>query len=157
MISKFVTVYPGHIDMPDMGQDATPANDRNFTNDQLVGVFEKTEAIARQMDKWLLHVAPILSKHVKLDGPAETSSNLPAVEANPIRASVEAGTSNVPATEEIMRLSRFARIPRTGGCSPPSKSEARRCTPHASHCWQSIRYATMLKKGERKPRYGAGP
>src|SRR3984957_6145718 len=51
MISKFVTVYPGHIDMPDMGQDATPANERNFTNDQLIRVFEKTEAIARQMDR----------------------------------------------------------------------------------------------------------
>ena len=41
MISKFVTVYPGHIDMPDMGQEATPANDRNFSNDQLARVFEK--------------------------------------------------------------------------------------------------------------------
>ena len=51
MISKFVTVYPGHIDLPDMGQDATPANDRSFTNDQLASVFEKTEAVAKEMDK----------------------------------------------------------------------------------------------------------
>ena len=34
MIRKFVSVYPGHIDLPDMGQNATPANDRNFSNDQ---------------------------------------------------------------------------------------------------------------------------
>ena len=46
MISKFVTVYPGHIDMPDLGQQATPANERNFTNDQLASVFEKTEVVA---------------------------------------------------------------------------------------------------------------
>ena len=52
MISKFVTVYPGHIDMPDLGQNATPANDRNFSNDQLASVFEKTEAVAKQMDKF---------------------------------------------------------------------------------------------------------
>ena len=46
MISKFATVYPGHIDLPDRGQDATPANERRFSNEQLAGVFAKTEAIA---------------------------------------------------------------------------------------------------------------
>ena len=34
MISKFVTVYPGHIDLPDMGQDATPANERRYSNER---------------------------------------------------------------------------------------------------------------------------
>ena len=52
MISKFVTVYPGHIDMPDLGQDATPANDREFSNDRLASVFEKLEAVAKQMDRF---------------------------------------------------------------------------------------------------------
>ncbi len=33
MISKFTTVYAGHIDFPDHGQNATPANERRFTND----------------------------------------------------------------------------------------------------------------------------
>ena len=51
MISKFVTVYPGHIDLPDMGQDATPANERRYANEQLATVFEKTEAVARAMDR----------------------------------------------------------------------------------------------------------
>ena len=50
MISKFVTVYAGHIDMPDMGQDATPANERRYSNEQLASVFDKTEAIAKKMD-----------------------------------------------------------------------------------------------------------
>jgi alkanesulfonate monooxygenase SsuD/methylene tetrahydromethanopterin reductase-like flavin-dependent oxidoreductase (luciferase family) len=50
MITKFVTVYPGHIDLGDMGQDTTPANERRYSNDQLAGVFEKTEAIAKRMD-----------------------------------------------------------------------------------------------------------
>jgi len=50
MISKFVTVYPGHVDLPDMGQDATPANDRRYPNEHLASVFEKTEAIAKTMD-----------------------------------------------------------------------------------------------------------
>src|SRR6202046_5654268 len=49
-ISKFTTVYAGHIDFPDHGQDATPPNERRFTNDELASVFEKTEAIAKTMD-----------------------------------------------------------------------------------------------------------
>jgi alkanesulfonate monooxygenase SsuD/methylene tetrahydromethanopterin reductase-like flavin-dependent oxidoreductase (luciferase family) len=51
MITKFTTVYPGHVDLPDRGQDATPANERRFSNEQLVGVFGKTEAIAKVLDK----------------------------------------------------------------------------------------------------------
>ncbi len=52
MIDKFMTVYAGHIDLPDHGQNATPANDRRYTNDQLAGVFAKTEAIAKVMDDY---------------------------------------------------------------------------------------------------------
>ena len=51
MITKFTTVYAGHVDFPDHGQDATPANERRFTNEQLAGVYEKTEAIAKTMDR----------------------------------------------------------------------------------------------------------
>ena len=51
MINKFTTVYAGHIDFPDHGQNATPANERRFTNDQLAGVYDKTEAIAKTMDR----------------------------------------------------------------------------------------------------------
>ena len=46
MIKKFATVYAGHVDLPDRGQDATPANERRFSNAHLAGVFDKTEAIA---------------------------------------------------------------------------------------------------------------
>src|SRR5438034_5270598 len=51
MINKFMTVYAGHIDIPDHGQNATPANDRRYNNDQLASVFDKTEAIAKVMDE----------------------------------------------------------------------------------------------------------
>ncbi len=50
MIKSFVTVYPGHIDLPDYGQNATPANERRFTNAQLATVFDKTEAVAKCLD-----------------------------------------------------------------------------------------------------------
>lgn len=45
MITKFATVYPGPIDLPDMGQMATPANERRYSNEQLAGVFEKTDVV----------------------------------------------------------------------------------------------------------------
>ena len=48
MITNFVTVYPGHIDFPDYGQNATPANERRFSNEELATVYEKTEAVARK-------------------------------------------------------------------------------------------------------------
>jgi alkanesulfonate monooxygenase SsuD/methylene tetrahydromethanopterin reductase-like flavin-dependent oxidoreductase (luciferase family) len=51
VITKFATVYPGHIDLPDMGQQATPANERRYSNETLATVFEKTEDVARVMDE----------------------------------------------------------------------------------------------------------
>src|SRR5258708_6722384 len=51
MITKFTTVYAGHVDLADRGQDATPANERRLSNEHLASVFAKTEAIARTMDK----------------------------------------------------------------------------------------------------------
>jgi alkanesulfonate monooxygenase SsuD/methylene tetrahydromethanopterin reductase-like flavin-dependent oxidoreductase (luciferase family) len=51
MITKFTTVYPGHVDLPDRGQTATPVNERRFSNEHLASVFAKTEAIAQTLDK----------------------------------------------------------------------------------------------------------
>jgi alkanesulfonate monooxygenase SsuD/methylene tetrahydromethanopterin reductase-like flavin-dependent oxidoreductase (luciferase family) len=51
MIHKFATVYAGHVDFPDYGQNATPANERRFTNEHLAGVYDKMEAIAKTMDR----------------------------------------------------------------------------------------------------------
>jgi alkanesulfonate monooxygenase SsuD/methylene tetrahydromethanopterin reductase-like flavin-dependent oxidoreductase (luciferase family) len=51
MIRKFSTVFAGHVDLPERGQDTTPLNQRRFSNAHLASVFEKTEAIARVMDE----------------------------------------------------------------------------------------------------------
>ncbi|HEX4367451.1 MAG TPA: LLM class flavin-dependent oxidoreductase, partial [Rhodopila sp.] len=51
MITRFSTVYPGHIDLPDHGQNATPANERRFSNTELAGVFGKSERVATLMDR----------------------------------------------------------------------------------------------------------
>jgi len=68
MITKFSTVYAGHIDLSDMGQDATPANERNYGNERLVSVFEKTEAIARCMDDHGYHILWLAEHHFQREG-----------------------------------------------------------------------------------------
>jgi alkanesulfonate monooxygenase SsuD/methylene tetrahydromethanopterin reductase-like flavin-dependent oxidoreductase (luciferase family) len=50
MIRKFSTVFAGHVDLPERGQETTPLNERRFSNAHLASVFSKTEAIARVMD-----------------------------------------------------------------------------------------------------------
>ena len=50
MITRFSSLYAGHVDLDDMGQDATPVNERRLSNEQLATVFSKTEAMARCMD-----------------------------------------------------------------------------------------------------------
>src|SRR5580692_1071133 len=68
MIRKFTTVYPGHIDLPDHGQDATPANERRYDNDLLASVFEKSEAIAQLMDRTGWDTLWLAEHHFQVEG-----------------------------------------------------------------------------------------
>jgi alkanesulfonate monooxygenase SsuD/methylene tetrahydromethanopterin reductase-like flavin-dependent oxidoreductase (luciferase family) len=68
MITKFSTVYAGHIDLDDMGQLATPVNERRYPNERLVSVFEKTEAIARRMDEHGYHTLWLAEHHFQHEG-----------------------------------------------------------------------------------------
>jgi alkanesulfonate monooxygenase SsuD/methylene tetrahydromethanopterin reductase-like flavin-dependent oxidoreductase (luciferase family) len=68
MISKFSTVYAGHVDLGDMGQGATPANERRYSNEHLVSVFEKTDAIARCMDEHGYHILWLAEHHFQHEG-----------------------------------------------------------------------------------------
>ncbi len=51
MITKFGSLFAGHVDFDDMGFDATPANDRWLSDERLAGVFGKTEAIVLKMEE----------------------------------------------------------------------------------------------------------
>ena len=68
MISKFATVYAGHVDLPDMGQGATPANERNLSNEHLVSVFAKTEAVAKTMDELGYYAIWLAEHHFQREG-----------------------------------------------------------------------------------------
>jgi alkanesulfonate monooxygenase SsuD/methylene tetrahydromethanopterin reductase-like flavin-dependent oxidoreductase (luciferase family) len=51
MITKFDSLYAGHIDMEHVGYAGTAVNDRWFNNEQLAGVFAKAENICKTMDR----------------------------------------------------------------------------------------------------------
>jgi alkanesulfonate monooxygenase SsuD/methylene tetrahydromethanopterin reductase-like flavin-dependent oxidoreductase (luciferase family) len=51
MITKFDSLFAGHIDMENAGYGGTPVNDRRFSNEELAGVFDKAEAMAQLMDR----------------------------------------------------------------------------------------------------------
>src|SRR6201996_7968902 len=68
MINKFATVYAGHIDFADHGQNATPANERRYSNEQLAGVYDKLEAIAKTMDKLNYDTLWLAEHHFQPEG-----------------------------------------------------------------------------------------
>ena len=51
MITKFDSLFAGHIDMDNVGYAGVAVNDRAFGNDSLSGVFDKTSKIAKTMDE----------------------------------------------------------------------------------------------------------
>ena len=50
MITKFGSLFAGHVDLDDLGLDATPVNDRWLPDERLTEVFDKAAAIAELMD-----------------------------------------------------------------------------------------------------------
>jgi alkanesulfonate monooxygenase SsuD/methylene tetrahydromethanopterin reductase-like flavin-dependent oxidoreductase (luciferase family) len=51
VITKFDSLFAGHVDMSDVGYGGVPVNDRRFPNEHLATVFDKAEAMAQLMDR----------------------------------------------------------------------------------------------------------
>ncbi len=51
MITKFGTLFAGHVDLEDMGWTGTPVNDRWLSDEHLATVFDKSQAMAELMDR----------------------------------------------------------------------------------------------------------
>ena len=51
MITNFGALYAGHVDLGDIGLEATALNDRNFSDEHLATIFDRTTAIAQLMDR----------------------------------------------------------------------------------------------------------
>ena len=51
MITKFDSLYAGHVDMTNIGYGGTAVNDRRFDNDHLMTAYSTAEAIAKTLDE----------------------------------------------------------------------------------------------------------
>jgi len=51
MITKFDSLFAGHIDMENVGYGGTAVNDRRFPNEHLITVFDKAQAMAQLMER----------------------------------------------------------------------------------------------------------
>ena len=51
MITRFGSLYAGHVDLDNIGFDGTPVNDRWLSDEHIATIFDKSEAIATTMDR----------------------------------------------------------------------------------------------------------
>ena len=51
MITKFGSLFAGHVDLENIGLDGTPVNERWLPDGELAGVFDKSEAIVLKMEE----------------------------------------------------------------------------------------------------------
>ena len=51
MITKFDSLFAGHVDMENVGYSGTPVNDRSYSDEHLATAFDKSLAIAQMMDR----------------------------------------------------------------------------------------------------------
>lgn len=68
MITKFGTLFAGHVDLPEVGYDAPPVNSYWLPNEQLATVYAKTEAIAKFMDRSGYETLWLAEHHFQREG-----------------------------------------------------------------------------------------
>jgi len=51
MITKFDSLFAGHVDMGNVGYGGTAVNDRRFPNEHLITVFDKAQSMAQLMER----------------------------------------------------------------------------------------------------------
>ena len=68
MITRFGSLFAGHVDLEDHGLDATPVNDRWLPNERLLTVFDKATRIAQLMDRRGYDVFWMAEHHFQREG-----------------------------------------------------------------------------------------
>ncbi|MDA1347606.1 MAG: LLM class flavin-dependent oxidoreductase [Chloroflexi bacterium] len=68
MITKFGSLYAGHVDLGDLGFNGTPVNDRWLSDEHLATVFQKAEAIANVMDDSGFETLWLAEHHFQREG-----------------------------------------------------------------------------------------
>src|SRR6266513_4041883 len=68
MITRFGSLFAGHVGLDDHGLDATPVNNRWLSNERLLGVFDKATRIAQLMDRRGYDVLWLAEHHFQREG-----------------------------------------------------------------------------------------
>ena len=68
MIKHFGSLYAGHVDLGDLGLEATAVNDRRFDNDHLISIFDRCEQMAKLMDRLGYHSFWAAEHHFQHEG-----------------------------------------------------------------------------------------
>ena len=68
MIDSFGTLYQGQIDMEKLGHDGTPANDRRYSNERLIGALETASEVAQLLDRLGFDIFWLAEHHFQPEG-----------------------------------------------------------------------------------------
>jgi len=68
MLKYFGSLYAGHVDLGDIGLDATAVNDRRFDNDRLITIFDRVEKMVKVMDDLGYHSFWVAEHHFQHEG-----------------------------------------------------------------------------------------
>ncbi len=68
MIKHFSVLYVGNIDLDDVGLDGTPADERRYSNDRLIGAFESATQVAELMDGLGFYALWLAEHHFQREG-----------------------------------------------------------------------------------------
>ena len=68
MITKFGSLFAGHVDLEDIGLDGTPVNDRWLSDEHLATVFDKATAMAQTMDRAGYDIFWLAEHHFQREG-----------------------------------------------------------------------------------------
>jgi alkanesulfonate monooxygenase SsuD/methylene tetrahydromethanopterin reductase-like flavin-dependent oxidoreductase (luciferase family) len=68
MITKFDSLYAGHVDLDDVGYGGTPINDRRYSNEHLATALEKSQSMAVLMDRLGYNAFWMAEHHFQREG-----------------------------------------------------------------------------------------
>jgi len=67
-ITKFDSLFAGHVDMDNVGYGGIPVNDRRLPDAHLTSVFDKAEAMAKLMDRTGYNTFWMAEHHFQREG-----------------------------------------------------------------------------------------
>ena len=68
MITKFDSLFAGHVDMDNVGYGGVPVNERRFPNEHLATVFDKAQGMAQLMDRFGYNTFWMAEHHFQREG-----------------------------------------------------------------------------------------